>query len=66
MNLNYSSKTNLFIYLFWLFSATHVAYGISQAQGGIRPAAVGLYHSHSNTESELHLPPTPHFTTSDP
>ena len=32
-----------------------VGYGSSWAKGGIRAAAAGLYHSHSNTGSELHL-----------
>ena len=53
-------RFNCFIYLFiyLLFSTTPVAYGGSQAKGQIRAAAVSLYHSHNNTRSELHLPPT--------
>ena len=47
---------------FWgggLFRATSVAYGSSQANGGIGAAAVGLYHSHSNLGSEPHLQSIP-------
>ena len=36
-----------------------MAYGSSQAKGRIGAAAAGLYHSHSNAESELYLKPTP-------
>ena len=51
--------------LFWLFRATNVAYGNSQARGQMGVAvAVGLHHSHnnSNTGSKLHLQPTPQLT----
>ena len=37
------------------FRAAPLAYGSSQARGGIRAAAAGLRHSHSNTGSEPHL-----------
>ena len=43
--------------LFFVFAPA--AYGSSQARGQIRAVAAGLHHSHSNTESEPRLPPTP-------
>ena len=47
--------------------ASHATYGGSQARGQIGATAAGLYHSHSNSGSELHLPPTPQLTaTLDP
>ena len=49
----------LFIYLFCLFRATSVAYGISQARGQIGAVAVGLRQSHNNARSEPYLQPTP-------
>ena len=53
--------------LFFLFRATPVAYGSSQARGGIRAAAAGLHHSHSNIGSVPHLQPIPQLTaTPDP
>ena len=39
--------------------AVPVVYGSSWARGQIGAAAAGLCYSHSNTGSELHLPPTP-------
>ena len=51
----------------FFFRATPVAYGSSQAMGGIRAAAAGLHHSHSNAGSELGLRTTPQLTaTPDP
>ena len=41
--------------LFNFFRAAPAAYGSSQARGGIRAAAAGLHHSHSNTGSEPRL-----------
>ena len=41
--------------IFFLFMATSVTYGISQARGQIGAAAPSLIHSHSNTGSEPHL-----------
>ena len=41
--------------------ATPAAYGNSQARGWIRAVAAGLYHSHSNTGSKLHLWPMLHL-----
>ena len=43
-----------YIYIF-LFTAMPEAYGHSQTRGWIRPAAVELCHSHTNTRSEPHL-----------
>lgn len=42
-----------------LFKAAPVAYGSSRARGWIEAEAAGLYYSHSNSESEVHLCPTP-------
>ena len=42
--------------LFFL-RASLAAYGGSKARGWIRAVATGLRHSHSNSESELHLQP---------
>jgi len=41
--------------LFFLFTATPVAYVSSEAQGGIGAAAAGLCHSYSNARYKLHL-----------
>ena len=49
----------IYIYIFWLFRATSVAYGSSQARGPVGAAAAGLHHSHSNTGSELCLQSIP-------
>jgi len=46
--------TNSFFF-FFLFRAAPAACGSSQARGQIGAAAAGLYHSHSNARSELHL-----------
>ena len=40
---------------FFLFSVAPTAYGCSQARGWMGAKAGGLYHSHSNIQSELHL-----------
>ena len=56
------NKTDLFIYLFYLFlplGATPMAYGSSQAGDPIGAAAASLHHSHSNTRSEPCLRSTP-------
>ena len=45
-------RIDLFILL---FRAVPTAYGDSQARGRIGATAAGLYHSHSNTRSELSL-----------
>ena len=53
-NLNnfYTIFLFLFFFFFLLFSAALAACGSSQVSGRIRAVAVGLYHSHSNRESE--------------
>ena len=62
------SPFSFFFFFFWLFvclfvfKATPVAYGSSQARGRIRAVGPGLHHSHSNVGSELRLRPTPQFT----
>ena len=47
----------LFPNLFFLFRATPVAHGSSQARGQNGAVAVGLHHSHHNTRSKPHLWP---------
>ena len=48
------------LYFFLLrFRAAGVAYGSSQAQGGIRAAAASLRNSHNNARSKTCLRPTP-------
>ena len=54
-------KYSSFFFLF-LFRATSVTYGNSQARGQIRAAAAYLHHSHSNARSEPHLQPTQQLT----
>ena len=44
----------------FIFRATPVAYGNSQARVHIEAAAASLLHSCSNMRSEPHLQPTPH------
>ena len=52
---------------FFLFRATLVAYGSSQARGQIGAVAAGLRQSHSNAGSEPHLQPPPQLmATPDP
>ena len=54
-------------FFFCLFRAAPTAYGGSQARGLIGAVATGLYHSHSNAGSKLHLQLTPEpLTTLDP
>ena len=48
-----------FFFFFLAFRAAPAAYGGSQAWGGIRVAAAGLHHSHSNPGSGPRLQPTP-------
>ena len=48
---------------FFFFSATPMAYGISQARGRIRAVAADLCHSHSSVGSEPCLRSTPQFVS---
>ena len=54
-------KVTYFIYLFiyLLFRATLVAYGVSQARGQIGATDASLRHSHSKAGSKGALEPTP-------
>ena len=47
-------ETYIYIYIFFflLFRAVHLAYGGSQARGGLGATAADLQHSHSNAGSE--------------
>ena len=56
--LSFSEGQFFFIFFFFSFRATPVAYGNSQARGWFGAAAAGLCHSHSHTGSEPHLWPT--------
>ena len=47
---------------FWSLRVAPIAYGGSQARGGIGTVAASLCHSHSNTRSEPHLWPTSQLT----
>jgi len=58
---NHFCLQNIF-YLFISLRTAFAAYGGSQARGGRRSVATGLYHSHSNTRSEPHLQPTSQLT----
>ena len=51
-----------FLIFFCLFRATPTAYGGSQARDPIGAVVAHLYHSHSNTRSELGPQPTPQLT----
>ena len=44
-----------FFFFFFLFRATYVAYGGSQARGPFGAVAAGLSQSRSNARSELYL-----------
>ena len=48
-----------FFFSFCLLRATPVAYGSSQARGGIGAVAASLHHSHSNAGSKPHLRSAP-------
>ena len=50
-----SSALQSVILFFFLFMATPAAYGSSQVRVRTGAAAAGLYHSHNNIGSELHL-----------
>ena len=49
------TKLDIIFFLFRTTPAAHVSY---QAQGRTRAALASLYHSHSNTRSQLHQRPT--------
>ena len=51
-----------FVFSFCSGPYVHVAYGSSQARGRIEGTATSLHLSHSNTESEPYLWPTPQLT----
>ena len=53
---------SLHFLFFCFFRAMLMAYGDSQARGPVGAVAPGLYHSHSNPGSKLHLSPTPQLT----
>ena len=57
LDTSYSIKTSLINQplINLNFTAAPVAYGHSQARGQMRTVAAGIYHSHSNSGSELHL-----------
>ena len=49
-------------FFFFLFRATGMAYGSSQARGRIQTTAAALCHSHNNARSEPCLWPAPRLT----
>ena len=67
-NIFFNHDHNFILFIFSLFRATPVAYGVSQARGRVGAiAAAGLHHSHNNARSEPHLQSTPQLaTTLDP
>ena len=52
----------IYLFLFFLFRATPMTYGGSQARGPIGATAASLCQSHSNVGSEPGLRPTPQVT----
>jgi len=52
-----------YFFIFYLFRAAPVAYGVSQARGLIGAVAAGLHQSHSNEGSEKRPRPTSQLTT---
>ena len=46
---------NFSFFFFFLFKATPMAYGDSQARGSIGAVGTSLHHSYNNARSELHL-----------
>ena len=54
-----SYASSLCFFCLFFFRAPLLAYGGSQARGGIGAVAASLHHSHSNARSELNLRPTP-------
>ena len=59
---NLSPLVVFFFFFLVFFRAAPTAPGGSQARGPIGAVAAGLYQSHSNARSKLHLPPTPQLT----
>ena len=58
---------SILLFVCFLFRATPMAYGSSQASGRFGAVALGLHHSHSNLGSEPCLQPTPqHMAVPDP
>ena len=67
MHKNVESLGFLFLCLFFLFRATPVAYGHSQANSQIGATAASLWHSHRSAGPKPPLRPTPQLTaTPDP
>ena len=69
-NVAKNSHYTFFIYFFLIFfvfclffRATPASYGGSQAKGRIGAVATGVYHNHSNAESEACIRPTPQLMT---
>ena len=60
-SLNVQISFSFFFFSF-LFIAAPLARGGSQARDPVRATAAGLRQSHSNSESELSLQPTPQLT----
>ena len=58
----FSKVLSHLFFFFFLFRATPMAHGGSQARGRIRAVAAGLRHSHSNARLEPCLQTTPHLT----
>ena len=54
-------ELDLYLFIYFIV-APQTACGSSQARGQVRAAAAGLYHSHSNTRSQLHLRPISRLT----
>ena len=61
--LSFATFTFFFFLVFLSLRATLAAYGGSQDRGRMGAVAAGLYHSHSNAESEPHLS---HGLTTEP
>ena len=52
--------TSLFLFGLFVYLGPRLGHmEVSQARGPIRAAAASLHHSHSNSEYESHLQPTP-------
>ena len=53
------SSTHIVLFSYFIFMATPVMYGCSQARGQMWATAAGLHHSYSNMGSKPRLQPTP-------